>query len=209
MAVRSFSLGMAVGYVLGAKAGERRYEQIVNWSQKIRNSRLAEKVTSETRDLVKDRASQVVETVKARGLRDLPVQARGRDREDNRERDQDEDDNEPEGLASGESEGGHDDYDVDDRGTHEYEDRADEQGTGEEDQEVFAREEDRQDADDEDRPYEDVRDRKEAEQENYDEDDYEDEEGAEERAPASSEGRGLGSRLGGVVAAARERGRVD
>jgi hypothetical protein len=183
MAVKSFSLGMAVGYVLGARAGERRYEQIVNWSQKLLDTRLAERLTEQGKDLAKNKARQVVDTVKTRGLRDFPAQGRADD----------------DGGDGDDGDEGDDEYEDDDEVVDEY----DEDGDGEpgdddqeddEDARSIARGEDDDGASNEPEAGK-------GHQEASD----------DEQDPAESKepGGGRGSKLGGLVAAARERGRVD
>jgi hypothetical protein len=181
MAVKSFSLGMAVGYVLGARAGERRYEQIVNWSQKLLDSPLAERLTSEGRDIAINKARQVVDTVKTRGLRDFDGgHLRQRDDDEDERSATDEYDDEDE-EADRDDEDGQDDYETTyARDRHEQDDRKGD----EEDERTYAR--NRRDG----------------------RDDRQDENDEDEDEQASGRG-GLGFKLGGMVASARDRGRVD
>jgi hypothetical protein len=177
MAVKSFSLGMAVGYVLGAKAGEHRYEQIVGWSQKLLDSQLAERLTANGKDMALDRARQVVDTIKARGftLRDVGGARRPASRAE-----YDEDEEEDQG-----GDRGSDEHDQDDHGMSRNDDMDD------------------YNDDDEDTGRADARDE-------YDEDGQdEDDSGRSAMKKAPRSRSSLGSTLGGLVAAARERGRVD
>ncbi len=56
-------VGLAAGYVLGAKAGRTRYNQIKHTAQKLWNDpRVQEQVTAVT-EVVKDKAPEVVDFV--------------------------------------------------------------------------------------------------------------------------------------------------
>ena len=67
MAIKSFSLGMAVGYVLGARAGEQRYLQIVSLTQKVLDSSVVQRLRRDGSDAAVQRVRQVVGAIKERG----------------------------------------------------------------------------------------------------------------------------------------------
>lgn len=54
----------AIGYVLGAKAGRERYEQIAEQAQKLRNNPKVQQKVDEAKHAAKDVADQAVEKVK-------------------------------------------------------------------------------------------------------------------------------------------------
>ena len=58
------AVGGAVGYVLGAKAGRERYEQLKEQASRIRHDPRVQQRASQAGDAVKDGASQAAETVK-------------------------------------------------------------------------------------------------------------------------------------------------
>lgn len=58
-------IGMAIGYVLGAKAGRERYNQIKRISDKIWHSRSVQKQVHNAEDFVKDSAKKVASQVKS------------------------------------------------------------------------------------------------------------------------------------------------
>ncbi len=66
-------IGLAAGYVLGAKAGRERYEKIVAVSNKIRSNEsvrkaadVAERTTRKPRGMAGDGLVQVAKTVRAK-----------------------------------------------------------------------------------------------------------------------------------------------
>jgi hypothetical protein len=59
----SFLAGVGVGYVLGAKAGQQRYEQIKTKSQQLWQSEPVQTKVSEATDAVKSAAPVVTEKV--------------------------------------------------------------------------------------------------------------------------------------------------
>jgi hypothetical protein len=59
----SFLVGVGVGYVLGAKAGQQRYEQIKTKSQQLWQSEPVQTKVSEATDAVKAAAPVVTEKV--------------------------------------------------------------------------------------------------------------------------------------------------
>ena len=50
MGVKSLALGLAAGYVLGARAGRQRYEQIAKVSSKVWNSKPVQAGVGKARD---------------------------------------------------------------------------------------------------------------------------------------------------------------
>ncbi|GGL36762.1 protoporphyrinogen oxidase [Phycicoccus endophyticus] len=56
----SFLAGLAAGYVLGAKAGTRRYEQIRRTSQKVWSSQPVQKQVANAKDVARTKAAPVV-----------------------------------------------------------------------------------------------------------------------------------------------------
>ncbi len=56
----SFLAGMAAGYVLGAKAGTRRYEQIQRTSAKVWNSPPVQKQVANAKEVARTKAAPVV-----------------------------------------------------------------------------------------------------------------------------------------------------
>ena len=55
----------AVGYVLGAKAGRERYEQISRQAQKIRTNPTVSQKVDEAKDVAKDAASTASDKVRS------------------------------------------------------------------------------------------------------------------------------------------------
>ncbi|AWE41521.1 MULTISPECIES: hypothetical protein [unclassified Actinobaculum] len=62
MSVKSFVLGGIAGYVLGAKAGRERYEQIVKFSSGVWNSKPVRNSVTKAQDA----ATTAVDSVKSR-----------------------------------------------------------------------------------------------------------------------------------------------
>jgi hypothetical protein len=60
-------LGLAIGYVLGAKAGKQRYEQIMSLWGTISRSEPAQQIGAEVRD-VAGRAGDVIERKASEGV---------------------------------------------------------------------------------------------------------------------------------------------
>lgn len=56
----SFLAGMAAGYVLGAKAGTQRYEQIRRTSGKVWNSQPVQKQVANAKEVARTKAAPVV-----------------------------------------------------------------------------------------------------------------------------------------------------
>ncbi|MBA2530035.1 MAG: YtxH domain-containing protein [Euzebyales bacterium] len=59
--------GLAVGYVLGTKAGRERYEQILETARKLGGSEPAQQVKAEARN-VAEKASTVIEEKASEGV---------------------------------------------------------------------------------------------------------------------------------------------
>ena len=55
--------GLAVGYVLGARAGRERYEEIKTTANKLWNDPRVQKPVHQAQDFAKDKASEVAEFV--------------------------------------------------------------------------------------------------------------------------------------------------
>ena len=86
MSKTSMLVGVAIGYVLGAKAGHKRYDQIKSGANKVWGSPRVQSTVSDVKDTVKDKApdvaSKVGGAVKAKvfSSEDLPAGAhRGTD----------------------------------------------------------------------------------------------------------------------------------
>jgi hypothetical protein len=60
-------LGLAIGYVLGARAGQERYEQIAAASRSLRRSQPAQQISTEVRKTA-SRAGDTIETKAAEGV---------------------------------------------------------------------------------------------------------------------------------------------
>lgn len=58
-----FATGLAVGYVLGTKAGRERYEQIAAQASKLWNDPKVKEQVSHVEDFVKDKGPEVVDFV--------------------------------------------------------------------------------------------------------------------------------------------------
>lgn len=56
-----FVVGLGVGYVLGAKAGRQRYEQIAGAADKVWNSRAVTKQRAEVQHFVETQTPKVVD----------------------------------------------------------------------------------------------------------------------------------------------------
>ena len=56
----SFIAGLAAGYVLGARAGRQRYEQIRRTSEKVWNSQPVQKQVENAKEVAKTKAAPVV-----------------------------------------------------------------------------------------------------------------------------------------------------
>lgn len=56
----SFLAGVAAGYVLGAKAGRQRYEQIRRTSEKVWNSQPVQKQVASAKEAARTKAAPVV-----------------------------------------------------------------------------------------------------------------------------------------------------
>ncbi|MFD0996901.1 oxygen-dependent protoporphyrinogen oxidase [Pseudoclavibacter chungangensis] len=54
-----FVLGLAVGYVLGARAGRKRYEQIASAAQSVWQSKPVQSQVHKLEDVVQDQAAKV------------------------------------------------------------------------------------------------------------------------------------------------------
>ena len=55
----------AVGYVLGAKAGRERYDQIAEQAQRLRNNPTVQQKVDEAKHVAKDAAEQASEKVRS------------------------------------------------------------------------------------------------------------------------------------------------
>lgn len=63
-----YVVGAAAGYVLGTKAGRKRYHQIVNTAQAVANSPLTEQVTTSVRRAI---ANKIDPEPRMREVKDL------------------------------------------------------------------------------------------------------------------------------------------
>lgn len=68
--------GLAVGYVLGTRAGRERYEEIKSTATKLWNDPRVQKPVHQAQDFVKDKAPEVAEFV-ADNAKKLVAQASG------------------------------------------------------------------------------------------------------------------------------------
>lgn len=68
-------VGIAIGYVLGSRAGYERYQQIQKGWRSVRRSEPAQRLTSEVRDLA-DRTSSKLEQKASRGMDQISDQLR-------------------------------------------------------------------------------------------------------------------------------------
>lgn len=71
-------IGLAIGYVLGARAGYERYQQIQSAWRSVRGSNPAQSLGSQVRDLA-DRASTTLEDKANRGVDQISDQLRSTD----------------------------------------------------------------------------------------------------------------------------------
>jgi hypothetical protein len=55
---KGFLLGMGVGYILGAKAGRQRYEDIVHWWHQFTGSATVQRAAEKTKDVAADSAKR-------------------------------------------------------------------------------------------------------------------------------------------------------
>lgn len=56
-------VGLGIGYVLGARAGRQRYEQIRAAAEKLWNDPRVQRQVNQAEDFVKDKAPEVVEFI--------------------------------------------------------------------------------------------------------------------------------------------------
>jgi len=61
-----FLVGLGAGYVLGAKAGEERYQQIVDATSKLRENPVVQRLTGEVNKTVNVSKDRVAETAAAK-----------------------------------------------------------------------------------------------------------------------------------------------
>ena len=69
--------GLAVGYVLGSRAGKERYEQIKKTAGEFWNSPRVQRQVGQAEDFVKDRAPEVAEFV-SDGVKKVAGQVTGK-----------------------------------------------------------------------------------------------------------------------------------
>ncbi|WP_439564829.1 YtxH domain-containing protein [Microcella sp.] len=72
-----FAAGLAVGYVLGTRAGRERYEQIANAAKGFWNDPRVQKRVDQVEDFVKEKAPEVAEFV-SDGAKKVVDQVTGR-----------------------------------------------------------------------------------------------------------------------------------
>jgi hypothetical protein len=75
MRIMTFAAGMAVGYVLGARAGRDKYEQIVGNARRLRDNPTAGQLLEATRDLSTAPASAATAASSAATAAPAPVKA--------------------------------------------------------------------------------------------------------------------------------------
>jgi CBS domain-containing protein len=61
-----FTLGFGVGYVLGARAGRQRYEQLVAWWEKLAGSPVVRQATEQGKQLIGEAGEKLTEQIQAR-----------------------------------------------------------------------------------------------------------------------------------------------
>jgi hypothetical protein len=63
MSKKGLIIGFAAGYVLGAKAGRQRYEQIREWWQKLNGNAAVQRVTENAKQLAGEAGRKGLEAV--------------------------------------------------------------------------------------------------------------------------------------------------
>lgn len=177
---KRFTLGVAVGYVLGARAGQKRYEQITDLAERAMQLPWVERLADSGRTIAEDQGHRVLSSLRER------ARWIGEDSGDDGYDDEDDEyDDEPDNRgAQDEADGNYDEEDAGDSS----EDDGDEGPYDEEGEGAY----DEADEADEDEPDE------------SDEDETDEEPEADTGRRSSRSRRAVGS----VVSAARERGRV-
>src|SRR3954447_14880072 len=66
MALKRFTAGMAVGYVLGARAGTKRYDQMTAWVERAMESTAVSRVIESGRELMSAGGDRAMDLVKDR-----------------------------------------------------------------------------------------------------------------------------------------------
>jgi hypothetical protein len=229
---KRFTVGLAVGYVLGARAGQKRYQQITAIADRVMELPAVARFAEDGRTMASESGRRLMDSLKGRA---------GLSQDGEGEEDDDDDEHGNQGRRSWRDRlgfvagGGGDEEDYEE----DYEDDSyalSEEDPGSSDEEPEEYEEaDYEGADDPDEPLD-----AEVEDEYYDEpdeqdqpeavDDYEGDQDEDEEAPTRASGRGARSaagnrsrqgrtsrarngssrpRLSAVASAARERGRVD
>jgi hypothetical protein len=91
---KRFTVGLAVGYVLGARAGDKRYKQIASLAEKASEWPTVNRVLESGRDFANDRGHDLLDDVKRRAAERLDGMF-GRDSDDQRRGDRDRQDRDP------------------------------------------------------------------------------------------------------------------
>lgn len=70
--LKRFSVGFATGYVFGARAGEKRYREIVNVAERLIQLPLVQRLVEDGRDMATEQGLRVLGNLRerARGLND-------------------------------------------------------------------------------------------------------------------------------------------
>lgn len=76
-AKKGFIVGLGVGYVLGAKAGRQRYEDIQRWWHQITGSPVVQRAAEKTRDVATESAKRGL-TVVQQGVEKAGSAVKGR-----------------------------------------------------------------------------------------------------------------------------------
>ncbi|HET9077964.1 MAG TPA: hypothetical protein VFN68_13600 [Acidimicrobiales bacterium] len=113
---KRFGLGFAVGYVFGAQAGQKRYEEMTEVAQRVVDLPLVQRVADQARDLATaDAGRRLIEQVRSRGSHNRSGD--GRDAGDGGDPDDTYDDDAYDDDAYDEQDEGADDsYEDDDEG---------------------------------------------------------------------------------------------
>ena len=64
--LKRFVVGLAAGYVLGTRAGEKRYAQITDWVEKARSTPGVQKATSQGEQIAKEHGGRVIEAIRSK-----------------------------------------------------------------------------------------------------------------------------------------------
>src|SRR5579859_6057281 len=94
---KRFTAGFGVGYVLGARAGQKRYEQITELAERALEVPFVNQLVEDGRGRAMESGRRMFETLKDRAL----FQPRSSSDEDERDDDEDQDEDDPESDGRG------------------------------------------------------------------------------------------------------------